>query len=250
MSRCASLSATLVAFALLFSLPLQGQDAAESQESTGEPAVGDQVIRHAVYITFQASASDSDIQGVVDTFAALEAEIPSIIDFESGTNNSPENLNDGFTHCFLVTFADQKGLQSYLPHPGHLGLVRKATPFAADMFVMDYVGKLDQSPKNQLRHAVYFKFKDDATPQQVAKVEQAFAALPSKIDSIKGFEMGTNLKPGRYDHGFTHCFLLTFEDEAGRADYLPHPDHQAFGKLLRPVLDKVRVLDYWTGETP
>ena len=32
----------------------------------------------------------------------------------------------------------------------------------------------------------------------------------------------------------------------GRITPLPHPDHQAFVKVLRPVLDKVMVIDYWT----
>jgi hypothetical protein len=95
-----------------------------------------------------------------------------------------------------------------------------------------------------LRHAVFFKFKDDATPEAITKVEQAFTALPSKIDSIKGFEWGTNNSPENHDAGFTHAFMVTFNSEAGRAAYLPHPDHQAFIEVLMPVLDKVRVLDF------
>jgi len=240
MNRSLFLFATFVVASFL-TVPLVGQD-------TKEPAVGEKVLRHAVFFTFKESASESDIEGVVDAFSALEEAVPSIIGFEKGINNSPEKLDDGFTHCFIVTFADVKGLQSYLPHPGHLGLVQTATPFAANLFVVDYFGKQDKSDKRQLRHAVYFKFKDDAATEEIAKVEEAFAALPSKIDSIKGFESGTNLRPGQYDHGFTHCYLLTFDSEEGRANYLPHPDHQAFGKMLRPILDKVRVLDYWTAE--
>ncbi len=230
-----------VAAALLGALPVLGQ-------KTEEPAVGEPVLRHAVYFSFKESASQSDIQNVVDAFSALEQSIPSIIAFEKGINNSPEKLDDGFTHCFLVTFADQKGLQAYLPNPGHRGLVEMATPLTANLFVVDYFGKQTEPAQRRLRHAVYFKFKSDAEPQQIAEVEQAFAALPAKIDSIKGFEWGKNLQPGPYDGGFTHCFLLTFDSEAGRAEYLPHPDHQAFGKLLRPILEQVRVLDYWTGE--
>ena len=36
----------------------------------------------------------------------LPSKIDAIKDFEWGTNNSPENLAQGFTHCFFVTFAD------------------------------------------------------------------------------------------------------------------------------------------------
>ena len=44
--------------------------------------------------------------------------------------------------------------------------------------------------------------------------------------------------------GFTHCFNLSFADEAARAAYLPHPDHLAFVAQLKPALDDVLVFDY------
>jgi hypothetical protein len=99
-----------------------------------------------------------------------------------------------------------------------------------------------------LRHVVLFKFKDESTEADVKKVEEAFLALPSKINTIKGIEWGTNNSPENLAQGFTHCFFLSFADEAGRAEYLPHPDHKAFGDVLGPHLDKVLVIDYWTGE--
>ena len=100
----------------------------------------------------------------------------------------------------------------------------------------------------KLRHVVLFKFKDSATDDAIKKAEEAFNALPSKIPEIKDFEWGTNNSPEGLDKGFTHCFFLTFDDEEGRAVYLPHPDHKAFGEILGPVLEDVLVLDYWVGE--
>ena len=97
-----------------------------------------------------------------------------------------------------------------------------------------------------LRHVVLFGFKPAATPAQIAEVEQAFAALPGQIDAIRDFEWGTNVSIEGKAAGFTHCFFVTFADEAGRAVYLPHPAHQAFGQILRPHLENVLVLDYWT----
>lgn len=94
------------------------------------------------------------------------------------------------------------------------------------------------------RHVVLFKFKDSATPEQVASVEAAFKALPGKIDTITGFEWGTNVSPEGKNDGFTHCFFLSFKDKAGLDVYLPHPAHKEFGALLRPILDKVCVVDY------
>lgn len=103
-------------------------------------------------------------------------------------------------------------------------------------------------PKKMLRHVVLFKFKDSSSPAQVKEVEDAFRKLPSQIKEIKGFEWGLNNSPEGHDNGYTHCFFVTFENEEGRAVYLPHPAHKAFGKVLGPHLDKVLVIDYWTQE--
>ncbi|QEF96810.1 Stress responsive A/B Barrel Domain protein [Stieleria maiorica] len=204
------------------------------------------MLRHAVFFSFKDSSSEEDIQGVVDAFAELPSKIDSIIDFQYGVNNSPEGLDDGFTHCFLLTFADDAGRQEYLPHPAHKAFGDVLRPHMKDVFVLDYWGDSKQvQPEKPLQHAVFFKFKDSASREEVAKVEQAFAALPEKIDAIKAFEWSTNNSPEKHDDGFTHCFLVTFDSEAGREAYLPHAEHLAFVEVLKPVLDKVRVLDFW-----
>ena len=97
----------------------------------------------------------------------------------------------------------------------------------------------------QLRHMVMFGFKDSSSEADVQGVVDAFKKLPSEIPSIVAFEHGLNNSPEGLNDGLTHCFLLTFADEAGRAEYLPHPAHKAFGKTLKPHLEKVVVVDYW-----
>ena len=96
----------------------------------------------------------------------------------------------------------------------------------------------------EYRHVVFFKFKEDASEEQIAAIEKAFAELPEKIDSIKAFEWGTNVSPEELDKGFTHCFLVTFADKAGLEVYLPHPDHKAFVAKLKPIMEDAVVLDY------
>jgi hypothetical protein len=96
-----------------------------------------------------------------------------------------------------------------------------------------------------LRHVVLFKFKDTATEADIKSVTDAFSALREKIPTIQSFEWGTNVSIEDHAQGFTHCFIATFNSEQDRNDYLPHPDHQAFGKLLGPHLDKVLVVDFW-----
>ncbi|RMF41134.1 MAG: Dabb family protein [Planctomycetota bacterium] len=98
-----------------------------------------------------------------------------------------------------------------------------------------------------LRHVVLFKFKETSSAEDIQRVVDAFRALPAKIPQIADFEYGTNNSPEGLDRGFTHCFLLTFRSEEDRAAYLPHPDHRAFGQILRPHLadEGVLVIDYW-----
>ncbi len=97
-----------------------------------------------------------------------------------------------------------------------------------------------------LRHVVLFKFKEGTAPEKIKEIEDAFAALPSKISEIAAYEWGTNNSPEGLNKGLTHCFFVTFNSEEGRAAYLPHPDHKAFVELLSPHLEDVTVVDYWT----
>jgi hypothetical protein len=102
------------------------------------------------------------------------------------------------------------------------------------------------SAAKQLRHVVLFKFKDTSSEGEVKKVEDAFKGLAKKISLIKDFEWGTNNSPENLNQGLTHCFLVTFGSEKDRNAYLVHPEHQAFVEILKPHLDKVTVIDYWT----
>lgn len=104
-------------------------------------------------------------------------------------------------------------------------------------------GNEDDGP---LRHVVAFKYKSNATDQQIAEVTDAFRSLQHSIPGILAFEHGINNSPEGKNQGFTHVYLLTFENEAARDTYLPHPEHQKFGELLGrlDILDDAFVIDY------
>jgi hypothetical protein len=103
-----------------------------------------------------------------------------------------------------------------------------------------------KAPAKVLRHVVLFKFKEGTSSEQLDKIVKAFAALPGKIDTIVDFEWGTDVGVENLANGFTHCFFVTFRDAKGRDAYLPHPAHQEFVTLVKPHLEKVLVVDYWT----
>ena len=249
MSHCRLIPSITFLFPLsLFCLAMAEGVHADHPEEDGanrHATKNEKVLRHAVFFSFMPSSSDADVRSVVDAFEALLEKVDSIIGFQHGVNDSPEKLDDGFTHAFLLSFDDEAGRTAYLPHPAHQEFGNVLRPHMKDVFVIDYWGDASQpTNEGELRHAVFFKFKDNAEAEQVEAVEQAFAALPAKIDAIKAFEWGKNNSPEKHDDGFTHCFMVTFRNGADRETYLPHPEHKAFVKLLRPVLDKVRVIDF------
>ncbi|MEX2672195.1 MAG: Dabb family protein [Phycisphaeraceae bacterium] len=106
------------------------------------------------------------------------------------------------------------------------------------------------APTGMLRHVVQFKFNEDVTDEQIAEVEREFAALPDRIDTIRGFEYGhTDISMENLNKGFTHCFIVTFDDMAGLEVYGPHPAHQEFVALIGPLLDEAFVVDYYVRDS-
>ena len=102
------------------------------------------------------------------------------------------------------------------------------------------------SDDEQVRHIVVFKYAPDATEEQIQAITDALRDLKDKIPGIVSFEHGVNNSPEGKNQGFTHVYLLTFENAAARDAYLPHPDHQAFGETLREsgIFEDVFVVDY------
>jgi hypothetical protein len=211
----------------------------------------EKVLRHAVFFKFKDDTSAEDIAKVVAAFDELPKKIDSIKDYQAGKNVSPIGFDDGFTHCFLVTFKDEAGRAKYLPHPEHKAFGHTLGPHLDKVFVVDYWGKPETQRKDrELKHALFLKFKESATGEQVKEVEEALAKLPSQCDSIKAFEWGKNNSPEKHDEGFTHCFMFTFDDAKGLKDYASRPQHKAVVEKIMAITEKGRVLDFWTKDKP
>jgi len=96
------------------------------------------MLRHVVLFKFKDSSSPADIEKILAEFATLPKKIPQIAAFEWGTNNSPEGLADGFTHCFFISFASEKDRDDYLPHVAHKAFVDVVKPHLDKVLVVDY----------------------------------------------------------------------------------------------------------------
>ncbi len=96
------------------------------------------LLRHVVLFKFIDTASAADIQKVEMAFKGLPEKIKQITAFEWGKNNSPEDLNQSFTHCFFVSFKSEADREIYLPHPAHKAFVEILKPFLDKVLVIDY----------------------------------------------------------------------------------------------------------------
>ena len=90
------------------------------------------------FLGFKEGSTPAQIKTVTDAFGNLPQKINQIKGYEWGTNNSPENLNQGFTHCFFVSFASEQDRAVYLPHPDHKAFVEVLQPILDKVLVIDY----------------------------------------------------------------------------------------------------------------
>jgi len=104
-----------------------------------------ETVRHIVVFKYKPGASEEQIRQVTEAFAALRTKIPGIVSFEHGVNNSPEKLNQGFTHVYQVTFTNAAARDAYLPHPAHkaFGELLGKLGVLESVFVVDYAPSHD-----------------------------------------------------------------------------------------------------------
>ena len=135
-----------------------------------------------------------------------------------------------------------------LPVAGSVYRLRTMKTFLAIFCALAVAGVCQAGAAPKLNHVVSFKFKSTATADQIKEVEDSFKALKTKIPEIQTLEAGTNVSPEKLNKGFTHAWVLSFKSDKDRDAYLVHPDHQAFGKALGPVLEDVFVIDFWVKD--
>lgn len=97
------------------------------------------VLRHLVLLSFVPSADAAAIAGIDAAFRALPAQIGLIRSFECGTDASPEGLGQGYTHAYVLGFADAAARDAYLIHPAHQAFVARVKPLLDRALVFDYL---------------------------------------------------------------------------------------------------------------
>jgi len=111
---------------------------ANTPKVVAEEVIPTRLLRHVVLFKFKDTATAENIASVGAAFSALPSKIPQIYSYEWGLNNSPEGLEKGFTHCFLLTFKSEEDRAIYLPHPDHKAFGELLGPYLEDVLVVDY----------------------------------------------------------------------------------------------------------------
>lgn len=99
------------------------------------------MIRHIVLTTFRPDVDESTIREIYDGLAALVDELPGAGGFIGGRSDSPEAMERGYHHGFVIDFDGPDDLAVYADHPRHreLGarLVANAVGGADGILVVD-----------------------------------------------------------------------------------------------------------------
>ncbi|KAK6926648.1 Stress responsive alpha-beta barrel, partial [Dillenia turbinata] len=97
----------------------------------------------------------------------------------------------------------------------------------------------------EFKHLVVAQFKEGVEVKDILKgMEQ----LVSEIDTVKTFEWGQDIEShDMLRQGFTHVFLMTFENKEAFTSFLGHPKHIEFSGIFSEAIQKVVLLDFPTA---
>jgi hypothetical protein len=96
------------------------------------------ILRHVVMFGFKLETSKEQIAEIIHRFAKLRDTILEIKAFECGDNNSPEGLNNGLSHCFLLSFDSLDARDIYLTHQNHIDFSDWVGKWVETVTVLDY----------------------------------------------------------------------------------------------------------------
>lgn len=95
-------------------------------------------VKHIVLFKYKADTRLADINKISDAFGELAKKVDGVVGFQGGNDISPESLNQGYRHCYELTFRDVAARDAYLIHPAHQDFVKLAIPFVESPLVVDY----------------------------------------------------------------------------------------------------------------
>ncbi len=90
-----------------------------------------------------------------------------------------------------------------------------------------------------IHHIVLFTFYENTAPEKIKALADALEILPKKIPGVTHYIWGPSISNEHLEKGYTHGFIMTFENKEARDNYLPHPLHKELViKYVDPICDK------------
>ncbi|WP_298838138.1 Dabb family protein [uncultured Roseobacter sp.] len=80
------------------------------------------MIRHIVLTKFRPETSEETIHGIYAGLSNLTNRLPGARGFTGGRSESPEQIERGYMHGFVVDFDSWEALQAYADNPEHKAL--------------------------------------------------------------------------------------------------------------------------------
>jgi len=94
-----------------------------------------------------------------------------------------------------------------------------------------------------IEHIALFRFKKEATPEQIQAVMAGLQDLQKAIPGILETQYGKNFS--KRAQGYTYVVTTRFANRAALDAFYPHPAHQRLvAERLKPILDDLLVVDY------
>lgn len=95
-------------------------------------------VKHIGLVKFKESISQEQIDNLFEQLLDISESVEGIEDYVSGPNSSPEGLNEGFTHGFVMTFVDAAARDAYLTHPEHQRVKETFLPMIEKIVILDF----------------------------------------------------------------------------------------------------------------
>lgn len=125
----------------------------------------------------------------------------------------------------------------------------KALTLAAGVAVGGLFATPALAEEAAIEHIVLFDIKDEVAPETVERVMAAGRSLLSDIPGVAYVSIGRKALADRDAHikDYDVGLYLRFRDQEAMAGYGPHVLHKVFVDMVKPLVAKMQVVDFYAG---
>ncbi|HVR34440.1 MAG TPA: Dabb family protein [Methylomirabilota bacterium] len=95
-------------------------------------------VKHVGLIKFKEGTTEEQIDQLFDEVLDLTEAVDGIEDYVAGANNSPESMNNGFTHGYVMTFTEPANRDAFVQHAEHSRVKGRLLDHADAYVVLDF----------------------------------------------------------------------------------------------------------------